>query len=376
MPSHMPSHMHRRVIADSPLVEGPESRPGERSRRRMNRMTKAAILVALVLLPFASAAAVYRCQAANGSVIFADSPCGPDAQVQAERTPPPISETALPPIGGATGSRGAVDARARQRNESSACWLAKYAQWQRSQPKSLTGSSAIARAKMVEFENECHWTPRTPVAVAMPRLDVQAARPAVAGAKPTPVPASPARADTLDAYLSDARLLTSRQAATPAAPIQYSDPANGALLKAILNPARAMAMVELTVRAGDMGRFDELKHLLEPVQKRYATAFNANPRLYEPEYLDTLEISAMLLRSSGSLMQLAQAASTRAASSSGSGARLDQASGALAQSMNGLMASVGQMMAKGIRQQVAAGKFSPAGAQRASGIANSLMPAT
>ncbi len=372
----MPEYQHRRAIADSLLVEGAASLVRERSQRRMNRMAKASVFVALALLPLASSAAVYRCKGADGSVVFADSPCGPDAQVQTVRTPPSISDASPPPTAGATGSRGAVDARTRQRNESSACWLAKYDEWLRSQPKSLTSSSAVARAKMVEFENECHWTPRTPAATTMPPLGMQAGRPAVVEPKPTAVTASPPPADTLDAYLSDARLLTSRQAATPAAAIEYSDPANGALLKAILNPARAAVMVDLAIRATDKRRFDELQHLLEPVQKRYATAFNANPRLYEPEYLDSLDISAMLLRRSVSLLQSSQAASTRTASSSATDARLDQAAGSLAQSMNGLMATVGQMMAKAIRQQVATGKFSPAGARRASGIANSLMPAT
>lgn len=372
----MPECQHRRVIADSLLVEGSASPLGERTHWQMNRMAKVSLLVALVVFPLANEAAVYRCQGADGSVIFADSPCGPDAQVQAVRTPPSIAGTSPAPTAGATGSRGAVDARTKQRNESSACWLAKYDEWLRSQPKSLTSSSAVARAKMVEFENECHWTPRTTVATATPIRDPQAARPAMAEPKPATVSASPAQADTLDAYLSDARLLTSRQAATPAAAIQYSDPANGALLKAILNPARAAVMVDLAIRAADKRRFDELQHLLEPIQKRYAMAFNANPRLYEPEYLDSLDISAMLLQRSAILLQSSQAASTRTASSSATGARLDQATGSLAQSMNGLMATVAQMMAKGIRQQVAAGKFSPAGGLRASGIANSLMPAT
>jgi hypothetical protein len=36
-------------------------------------------------------------------------------------------------------------------------------------------------------------------------------------------------------------------------------------------------------------------------QKRYAMAFNANPRLHEAKYLNRLEISAMLLRSSVSV---------------------------------------------------------------------------
>jgi hypothetical protein len=342
----------------------------------MNQMTKVSLLVALAVFPLLSSAAVYRCKGADGSVIFADSPCGPDAQLQAARTPPPFSDTSPPPTAGAPGSRGAADARARQRNESSACWLAKYDEWLRSQPKSSPGSSAVARAKMLEFENECHWTPRMHAAATIPPLDVQAGRTAVAAPRPAAVGASPPPADTLDAYLSDARLLSNRQAPAPAAAIQYSDPANGALLKAILNPARVTVMVDEAVRAADQRRFDELEHLLQPVQKRYAMAFNANPRLYEPEYLDSLDISAMLLRRSASLLQSAQAASTRSAASSAKDARVDQAAGALAQGMNGLMATVAQMMAKGIRQQVVAGKFSPAGAQRASGIADALMPAT
>ncbi len=342
--------------------------PGNQHR---NRMARASILVALILLPLASAAAVYRCKGADGSVIFADSPCGPDAQVQTVRTPPPISDT--PPTAGAAGSRGAVDARTKQRNESSACWLTKYDEWLRSQPKPL--DNAMARAKMVEFENECHWTPRTSAATAMPARDAQVERPAVAEPNPAVAPAGPAHADTLDAYLSDAHLLASRQAATPAATIQYSDPANGALLKEILDPARATIMVDLAMRASDTRRFDELRHLLEPVQKRYAMAFNANPRLYEPEYLDSLEISAMVMRRGASMLQSSQAASVRTAASGAANAKLDPGVASLAQSMNGLMATVAQMMAKGIREQVAAGKFSPAGARRASGIANSLMPA-
>jgi hypothetical protein len=235
--------------------------------------------------------------------------------------------------------------------------------------------NAAARAKMVEFENECHWTPRTSARTATPEPVAQVVRPAMAEPKPTAMPASRAQADTLDAYLSDAHLLASRQAATPAATIRYSDPASGALLKAFLNPARATVMLDLAMHAADTRRFDELRHLLEPVQKRYAMAFNADPRLYEAEYLDCLEISAMLMRRSASMLQSSQAASARTASSAAKDARLDQGAASLVQSVNGLMAAVAQVMAKGIRQQVGAGKFSPAGARRASGIADSLVPA-
>jgi hypothetical protein len=76
----------------------------------------------------------------------------------------------------------------------------------------------------------------------------------------------------------------------------------------------------------------------------------------------------VVIRCSASMLQSSQAVSA-------ADARLDQSVASLAQSMNGPMATVAQMMAKGIRQQVGAGKFSPAGARRASGIANSLMTA-
>jgi uncharacterized protein DUF4124 len=371
----MPEDEHPGAVAGPPLVESRASRRGARPERRAGRIAKVSFLLAWAVFPLMGAAAVYRCKGADGSVVFADSPCGPDAQVQVVRTPP-VSDASVRPAGvGASGARGVVEAR-RQRNESSACWLAKYDEWQRSQPKSVTGSSTVARAKMVEFENECHWTPRTHVAAPLPPLEMHAGRPAVSEQGTTVVPASPLRADSLDAYLSDARLLASRQAATPTATIGYSDPASGALLKAVLDPARVTVMVDQAAHAADTRRFDELKRLLEPVQKRYAVAFNRDPRLYEPEYLDTLDINARLLRSSASLLQSSRAASTRPASPSAPDARLDQAAASLAQGMSGLMTTVAHMMAKEIRQQVATGRFSPAGARRASGIADSLMAAS
>jgi len=110
------------------------------------------------------------------------------------------------------------------------------------------------------------------------------------------------------------------------------------------------------------------------MQQRYALAFASNPRVYEPEYLDTMDIGAVVVRHAIDQMRTASQTPppTAAASAKAVDAKLSQSLASLNQSMNGLMTTMAQAMAKGIRQQVISGKFSPAGAQRATGIANSL----
>jgi hypothetical protein len=334
----------------------------------------AILLAATIVLPLEARAAVYKCKGADGSTVFADAPCGADAQVLEVRTPPPVSDTRVPAQG-----RGG---RSTARDEAAACWLPKYTGWQTQNPR-LAANSSVNLQTMQRFQNECHWTPRMRGAVA--------AAPAPLSAAPGPTPPSEGSmsvsasraavasglvplagaAGGIDGYLSDAHLLESRQSAAPGVAIRYSDPVNGALLKSVLDPARAMSELDAAMRQHDTRRFDALRHLIQPMQERYAQAFASHPHVYEAEYLDTLDIGAAVIRHMADRMRTASRALPPAATASGD-ARLDQNLASLNQSMNGMLATLEQAMAKGIRQQVGAGKFSPAGVQRATRIADSL----
>jgi len=302
-----------RLVADSTTIGGPLHQLCEAWVRRTRPLWKPVLLAALILLPLESSAAVYKCKGADGSTEFADAPCGPDAQVLVVRTPP-ISDMPV--------STKGIGGRSTQRDE-----------------------SAVHPAQSAKL---------TQMSVAGP-----VAAGAVGG---------------LDGYLSDAHLLESRQSAAPGAVIRYSDPVNGALLKSVLNPVRASSMLDAAMRQHNTRQFDELRHLVEPMQQRYALAFASNPRVYEPEYLDTMDIGAVVVRHAIDQMRTASQTPppTAAASAKAVDAKLSQSLASLNQSMNGLMTTMAQAMAKGIRQQVISGKFSPAGAQRATGIANSL----
>jgi hypothetical protein len=303
-----------RLFADSMMIGGPLHQLCEAWLRRTRPLWKPALLAALILLPLESTAAVYKCKGADGSTVFADAPCGPDAQVLVVRTPPPISDMPV--------STKGIGGRSTQRDE-----------------------SVVHPAQSAK----------------LPQMSL--ARPVAAGA-----------VGGFDGYLSDAHLLESRQSAAPGVVIRYSDPVNGALLKSVLNPVRASSMLDAAMRQHNTRQFDELRHLVEPMQQRYALAFASNPRAYEPEYLDTMDIGAVVVRHAIDQMRTASQTPppTPAASAKAADAKLSQSLASLNQSMNGLMTTMAQAMATGIRQQVIGGKFSPAGAQRATGIANSL----
>ena len=70
-----------RVDAASVTIDGPVHQPWQRSVSGTRPLWRPTLLAALILLPLASTAAVYKCKGADGSTVFADSPCGPDAGV-------------------------------------------------------------------------------------------------------------------------------------------------------------------------------------------------------------------------------------------------------------------------------------------------------
>jgi len=366
-----------RIRTAAAFVTSGELAPPRRTRSLLQThpLWKAALLAAMILLPLEAGAAVYKCKGADGSTVFADAPCGADAQVQDVRTPPPISDTPVPAKG--------VGGRSTARDEAAACWLPKYADWRKQNPQ-LAANPTVNLQTMQQFQSECHWTPRmrgtaaaspTPFS-AMPRqtlssegsMSMSVSGRAVASAQ-APVAGT---VGGIDRYLSDAHLLESRQSAAPGVAIRYSDPVNGALLKSVLDPGRATPMLDAAMRQHDTRQFDALRHLIQPMQERYAQAFASSPHVYEAEYLDTLDISAAVIRYTVAQMRTASQAMPPAASASGDAAKLNQSLASLNQSMNGMMVTLEQTMAKGIRQQVSTGKFSIAGAQRATRIADSL----
>jgi len=366
-----------RIRAVATLVTRGEIAPrwNQQSFLQTRSLWKEILLAAMILLPFEASAAVYKCKGNDGSTVFADAPCGADAQVQDVRTPPPISDTPA-------AAKGA-DGRPTARDEAAACWLPKYTDWRKQNPR-LAANPTVNLQTMQQFQNECHWTPwmrgtvaASPAPFSATQRQTQSSDGSMAGSASGRAVAS-AQAPVagtvggIDGYLSDAHLLESRQSAAPGGAFRYSDQANGALLKSVLDPARATSMLDVAMRQNDTRQFDALRHLIQPMQERYARAFATSPRVYEAEYLDTLDISAAVIRQTVAQMRTASQALPPAGSTSGDAAKLNQSVASLNKSMNGMMVTLEQTMAKSIRQQVSTGKFSASGAQRATRIADSM----
>ena len=178
-------------------------------------------------------------------------------------------------------------------------------------------------------------------------------------------------ADAYHDFVSDLFLNESHQAKTGLYAIQYRDPQNGQTLRSVLDPNRAIAALKTF---GLMKRDSTEQNLLQaltPVLSRYEKAFSDNPKLYEAEYLDCLEISAsMILANSGAKA----ARAPQSASSNTLSPENMEKMNKLMQSLNGMMDAVARATARSIREKIEKNVFSPAGAQRASKIADSLSP--
>ncbi len=93
----------------------------------------------------------------------------------------------------------------------------------------------------------------------------------------------------LDQFTADVRAYRTAQSTAPDRVIRYSD-AQGALARAVLNPARVQPMVAEALEEVDGG--DKLKAVLEaykPISVKYAKAFDQLHGKYDEEYLDSFE---------------------------------------------------------------------------------------
>lgn len=93
----------------------------------------------------------------------------------------------------------------------------------------------------------------------------------------------------LDQFTADVRAYQAAQSAAPDRVIQYTDP-QGALARAVLNPARVQPMVAEVLEEVDSG--NKLKAMMEaykPISVKYAKAFDQLQGKYDAEYLDSFE---------------------------------------------------------------------------------------
>jgi hypothetical protein len=181
--------------------------------------------------------------------------------------------------------------------------------------------------------------------------------------------------DALWEYVADLHLHESHQARIHQSIINYADPENGDLLKKVLDPKRAIPMLSLYFDAV-IEHNDEINmpFLLQPMLTRYEKSFAGNPKLYEAEYLDGLELSTYMLTRSLNLSRAAsEALATRNATAppSDKKAMIDGVQ-KLTKSARGLVGAFDRATANSLREKIAKNMFTPAGALHAKRIADSL----
>ena len=261
-----------------------DARPAPRPHSIRLRRLGAVVLAAAPLA--AMAGPVFKCTAANGTVVYSDRQCGPDAKLQSGGNAEVARKLESPLPAGGRGSGGSV-----------------------------------------------------------------------------PSPAS----NALTAYLADARLLSSRLSSAKA-PIQYSDGADGMLLKSVLNAGRLRGVLDDVVGRRDLALdqecFTQLSDVMRPIADRYERAFHSSAPRYEPEYLDTVELTVAVVLSVRDL-----ARSMDAATPGRGGAKKAIPSG---RGAAGPVDALTKAAAKSLQDEISRGKFTPAGAARATTIVNSL----
>ena len=168
--------------------------------------------------------------------------------------------------------------------------------------------------------------------------------------------------------------LISLQALNPGAMFRYTDQANGALVKAALNPARAAAVIARAQTAlaqySEPNRLLSAMGVLEPLLTGYVGAFEVEPSAFEGEYLDSLEITSALLRANLAGIDLPfNQAAMRA-----SNVQNQENVTAVRRRVRNVMANEMEFYSRIIRQQIKAGQFSSAGRKRADRLAQSFAP--
>lgn len=181
--------------------------------------------------------------------------------------------------------------------------------------------------------------------------------------------------DAYHDYVADLYLHESHQARIPKQVIRYADGDKGALLQEVLKPSRVKAVLSSYLEFTKGGKdVPDIPKLLQPLHARYDAAFKNEPRVYESEYLDSLEGSAEVMATASSMMMSVSMQPRSNIAQSGKASK-DQK--ALADSLQSLLTSMRDLnalakkaIAKEIREKVAKGMFSENGAKRALAISD------
>lgn len=196
------------------------------------------------------------------------------------------------------------------------------------------------------------------------------------------IPAPPAdlgdASDSFDQYVADLDLLNSDQAREPERTFRYADRDHGQLLKSVLDPARAKAMLAIYFRRSVQGKHPpNVATSLGTVLRRYGMAFQKQPKKYESEYLDSFDDEkAAAEMSIPAISALISALSTQKAQDAmrklkQHGLDFSGAKAMLVASYR-LLGVVSAAEAKTLRKQIADHMFSEIGAKRAQRIADKL----
>lgn len=182
--------------------------------------------------------------------------------------------------------------------------------------------------------------------------------------------------DAYHDYVADLYLHESHQARIPKQVIRYADGDKGALLQEVLKPSRVKAVLSSYLEFTKGGKdVPDIPKLLQPLHARYDAAFKNEPRVYESEYLDSLEGSAEVMATASSMMMMS--VSTQPSSNIAQSGKASKDQKALADSLQSLLTSMRDLnafakkaIAKEIREKVAKGMFSENGAKRALAISD------
>lgn len=165
-------------------------------------------------------------------------------------------------------------------------------------------------------------------------------------------------------YISDVLLAESRLLLEPDQPLRYSqsDSETATLLKSVLDPKRAGPAAEIFKnRLPSSSVAINLPMVLQPLITIYAQAFKTFGNRYETEYLDTLQLTVLLMR------KVDQPAQIPAQNVPDNVKKLQQ-------SMQSLDQSVREIFQKQFLDLAASGKLTPEGQARARAMAVELLP--
>ena len=177
-------------------------------------------------------------------------------------------------------------------------------------------------------------------------------------------------ADLFNQYLQSIQTLEQAQSENHLFVIRYDDPKSGSLARAVLDPASALPMVDFYGELQKQGiRRGDLPNLLQPTLSLYENAFAADPRHYEHEYLDSLELTvALRLQARHALVAARKALAADEAAHPAQG----KSSIAMFDSLEHLAEGADKSLAATIRQDVKRKKYSIDGARRALKSAEAL----